>query len=560
MKKIICYAAVCAVFLLIPAGLFAYGEKTLTLGGVVGWDAAENREGIVEIGTVRPNPVLALSSARDIDSRLDMAIGFDESRPDLFADNAGNYRVSVSPAVSQAGMRRARAGFGAARFSGVPVASSLAGRGDDEPLVIVPRSREALLSPEPGFRDFTLEFWLYPMNLENGEEILAWTATRLTGRGEHLYQRIQCAAVRNRLQWSFLDFFSPPGEGGRLTVSSRGVSPIAPRTWSHHLIRFDADTGLLEYLVNGIPEDALYVTSTGHEGGEVYVPVIGEGGRMVLGGRFSGLMDEFRLYGSFVEHPLLQKYPSREGRVETRVLDLGEGNSRIVRVDAFGGRTSNAGLIGDSGTPAILIEPVNEYGGSGSFNFADDSAIRFFIRTVDSPYPNTAAGWRSFEPGTDLDGGLSTFGGLSVSGGLGEFRGRFIQLAAEFYPSGNGETTPYLEELRITYAADEPPHPPPMITAIARDGAVDLSWRPSPDRDVQGYLVYYGTSRADYFGDGAVLGSSPVNAGTRTSIHLDGLKNGVLYYFAVSAYDRPNAVHGGEFSREVSARPLKAAD
>jgi hypothetical protein len=542
MKKIICYAAACSFFLLIPAGLFAYGEKTLALGGAAGWEAAENRDGIVEIGTVRPHPVLALSSARDDGFRPDMAIGFDESRPDLFADSAGNYRVSVSPSVSQAGMRRARAGFGAAHFFG----------GGTEPLVIVPRSREALLSPEPGFRDFTLEFWLYPMNMENGEEILAWNSTRLTGRGEQIDQRIQCAAVRNRLQWSFVDFFSSPDEGGRLTVSSRGASPVAPRTWSHHLIRFDADTGLLEYLVNGIPEDTLYVTSTGHEGGEVYTPVIGEGGRMVLGGRFSGLMDEFRLYGSFVERPLLQKYPPREGRVETRVLDLGEGNNRVVRVDAFGGRTSNAGRIGDSGTPALLIEPVNEYSGNSSFNFADDSTIRFFIRTADSPYAN--AGWRSFEPGTDLDGGLS------VTDGPGEFRGRFIQLAAEFYPSGNGETTPYLEELRITYAADEPPHPPPMLTAVARDGAVDLSWRPSPDRDVQGYLVYYGTSRADYFGEGAVPGSSPINAGTRTSIHLDGLKHGVLYYFAVSAYDRPNAVHGGEFSREVTARPLKAAD
>jgi hypothetical protein len=533
MKKIICYAA---VFLLMPAGLFAYGEKTLALGGAAGWDAAENREGVAEIGTVRPHPVLALSSARDDAFRLDMALGFDESRPDLFADGAGNYRVSVSPSVSQAGMRGARAGLGAARFSG----------GGGEALLVTPLSRQALLSPEAGIRDFTLEFWLYPMNMENGEEILAWTSTRLGGRGEQIDQRIQCVSVRNRLQWTFADFFSSPDGAGRLTVSTRGATPSVPQTWSHHLIRFDADTGLFEYLVNGIPEDILYVTSTGHEGGEVYAPVAGEEGRLVLGGGFTGLMDEFRLYRSFVERPLLQKYAPREGRVETRVLDLGEENSRVVRVDALGGRTSNAGRMGDSPAPALVIAPVNEYRGGGPFRFADDSAIRFFIRTADSPYAN--APWRAVEPGTDLDGGPA------------EFRGRFVQLAAEFYPSGNGEATPYLEELRLTYAADEPPHPPTTVSVIARDGAVDLSWRPSPDRDTRGYLVYYGTGPGDYFGEGAALGSSPIDSGSRTSMHIDGLKNGVLYYFAVSAYDHPNASHGGEFSREVTARPLKAAD
>jgi hypothetical protein len=290
---------------------------------------------------------------------------------------------------------------------------------------------------------------------------------------------------------------------------------------------------------------------------------------MVLGGRFTGLMDEFRLYGAFVDRPLLRKYSGREGRMETRVLDLGEGNSRILRVDAFGGRTSNAGRIREAGVlgtiagapvsargaAAISIAYASEYSGSAALDFADDSAIRFFIRTADTPFlPMSGAAWRPFEPGTELDDGFRE----------NRFQGRYVQLAAEFYPSGDGETTPYLEELRITYAADEPPHPPSLVTAIARDGAVDLSWRPSPSRDAEGYLVYYGTNRGEYFGEDALPGPSPINTGKRTSVRIDGLKNGVLYYFAVSAYDRVNdfvkASHTGEFSREVTARPLRASD
>jgi hypothetical protein len=548
-------------FFLIGGGVFAYGEKTLILGGAAGWEAVENREGVAEIGAVRPRSVLALSSGRDNSAYLDMALSFDEGRSDLFADQTGRYRVTVSPAVASTDMRWARAGTGAAHFFGSAMTTAQAGLRDSESLVITPRSREALLAPASGVRDFTLEFWLYPMNMENGEQILTWTSTRLTSRKEQVYQRILCMAVRNRLQWTFPDFFSAPDESRRLTFSLKGVSPVAPRTWSHHLIRFDAGTGLLEYLVDGTPEDILYVTSTGHEGGEVYTPSIGEEGRLVLGGRFAGLMDEFRFYGAFVNRPLLKKYSGKEGRMETRILDLGERDSRIIRIDAFGGRTSNTGRIREAavletnggppvsarGAAVISIVPANEYSGNGSLKFIDDSAIRFFVRAGDTPYLKTNADWRPFEPGTDLNGGLRG----------NDLRGRYVQLAAEFYPSGDGETTPYLEELRIIYAPNEPPHPPAMVTAIAQDGAVDLSWRPTPSRDVEGYLVYYGTSRGEYFGEDAALGASPIDAGKRTTLHIDGLKNGVLYYFAVSAYGRLNSSHAGNFSQEVTARPLR---
>jgi hypothetical protein len=91
---------------------------------------------------------------------------------------------------------------------------------------------------------------------------------------------------------------------------------------------------------------------------------------------------------------------------------------------------------------------------------------------------------------------------------------------------------------------------------MARDGAVELSWKPSPDMDTAGYLVYYGNARGEYFGKDAILGVSPLDAGNRTRLRIEGLDNGVLYYFAVAAYDRALPYHMGEFSREVSARPL----
>jgi hypothetical protein len=154
------------------------------------------------------------------------------------------------------------------------------------------------------------------------------------------------------------------------------------------------------------------------------------------------------------------------------------------------------------------------------------------------------------------------FGGVQVNGFYKGIQGflKFGLPAVNFYPSGDGETTPYLDELQLIYRTAEPPTPPAQLSAAARDGAVELSWRASPGRELGGYLVYFGTSSGEYFGDHVILGNeaaaSPVNVGNRTFVRIEGLKNGTLYYFAVAAYSS-GSNEPGVFSREAAARPLK---
>lgn len=522
--------------------LYGVGEKTLILGAASTWSMVESRSHVAEITGIRPNPVLVLSSARPDDPTLDLALSFDESTPGRYHDRTGHYRVKVSPQLAAAPQRWARAGTGAALFSGNAAADPLAVLRDEGPLVLEPRGREALLSPSQHLKDFSLEFWLYPMNMENGEQILSWASTRSTMQGAPVFQRIQCVADRNRLRWNFLDFFGAPDDGRQLSLTLTSSAPVLPKVWGHHLIRFDADTGMLEYLVNGSLEGIVYATSSGREGGEVFSPTTGEGGQLILGGRFTGLIDEFMTWSRYVETPMLTKYVTDQGYIETRPLDLGEVNSAILRVDALGGRTSNA-----NGNLS------NQYAGTAAYRFADASEMRFFIRAADSPYTwtrgdlSSLAGpeWTPFEPGVNLP--------LTI-------RGRYVQVAVLFYPSGDGETTPYLDELRVIYRPNNPPRPPAMVTATARDGAVELSWRTVSDPDLAGYLVYYGTASGEYFGSGSNRGPSPIDAGKVTSLRIEGLKNGVLYYFVVAAYDRLTPLHGGEFSREVSARPVRMVE
>ncbi|MDR2101289.1 MAG: hypothetical protein LBP43_01810 [Treponema sp.] len=548
MRKEQCIVLFDILFLL-SGGLFAVGEKVLSIGAGSTWQGVEIREGIAEISAVRPYPVLALSSSRLDGTRVpgtkvpgtdaslpDLVLTFDEASAALFTDQAGHYQVAVSETALAAGSLSAadpslaRAGTGAAFFSRAGGGEALPqGFGIPGPLTLTPRE-DALLAPGRIIRDFSIEFWLYPLNVENGEEILSWTALKEVP-GDYTFQRIQCVVSKNRLQWTFTDFFSLPGENRTILLSLGALSPVLPRSWSHHLIRFDSATGLLEYQINGRLEGVTYATSSNREGGAVYTPLAGVEGSLILGGRFTGLLDEVRIHRRFLEETVLAKYPAGGGWMETRFLDLGEGQNTVLRVDASGGRVSG-------NAPGLTL---NEYTENGSFRFADESALQFFIRTTDSLY-RAPGEWQSFIPGREISGGL---------------KGRFIQLAAAFYPSGDGETTPYLEELRVLYQPDLPPLPPAMVNAVPRDGGADLSWRGSPDTDVTGYLVYYGLSPGEYFCDHAILGVSPIDVGKRNSIRIDGLRNGTLYYFAVAAYDRAVPIRPGMFSREVTARPLR---
>jgi hypothetical protein len=554
MKKKPEFILLLYLFLCFSGSLYGVEETTVSIGGASAWDAVEKRIGIIELTRLRPHPVLVLSSAAsgkytpaEVRS-LDLALSFDEDRPDLFADQTGHYRVITGPQTASADRRWARAGTGAAFFSGNG-ASANSGGG----LIIEARSKDALFAPDRQIRDFTMEFWLYPLNMAAGEDILSWTSSRPLPRQEepaamnshrdYSVQRIQCSVVKNRLQWTFLNVFAGPGGNGYINLTLTGDKPIVPKTWSHHLIRFDSDTGLLEYLVNGAAEAIEYASSTRREGGEVYTPFLGEGGGFILGNCFMGLLDEFKIHDVYIGTAETRKYSPRGGRMETRPIDLGESGG-ILKVEALGGRTSVSG--------GIIQNDYAGYGGasfgSEAFRFADDSALQFFIRAAASPYLWTDKDWQPFIPGTGLTGDL---------------QGRFVQFAVDFYPSGDCETSPYLEEIRLTCRPDEPPMPPSMVSAVARDGSVVLNWKASPDVDTLGYLVYYGQSRGEYFGEDALPGASPIDAGKRTSLRIEGLKNGILYYFAVAAYDRQEAVsrdgavfHAGEFSREVSARPL----
>ncbi|MCL2558196.1 MAG: hypothetical protein FWE09_06925, partial [Treponema sp.] len=472
----------------------------------------------------------------------------DEGHPSRFRDLAGRYRVFASQAVSSVERPHARIGSGSALFHGGarPAAGAFQSQALAGPLVIEPQSPAALFAPKKSIGDFSLEFWLHPFAVENGEQILQWVSARPSGPlqasagADFLFQRILVTAAMGRLNWSFHNFFSAPDRSRSMDLSFSGTTPLVPRAWSHHLIRFDSRTGMLEYLVNGKTEAIVYATSTGRERGEVYTPVTGENGSFVLGGNFAGMIDEFVIHGDRSGAAATRRYQLGGGRIETVAIDLGAGRNQALRIEAQGGRTS-----------ARNPRASNELARSGDFRFSDDSQMQFFIRASDNPFVWDSP-WLPVTPGASI--------------AAGSVVGRYVQLAVDFYPSADGESSPFLEELRVVYLRDEPPLPPSNLVAVALDGAVQLTWRNSPNQSTRGYLIFFGTADNEFFGAVSAYGPSPIDVGMRNSVVIDGLENGALYFFRVAAYSYmlPThmlsgnlAPHVGDFSNEARARPLQ---
>jgi hypothetical protein len=87
-----------------------------------------------------------------------------------------------------------------------------------------------------------------------------------------------------------------------------------------------------------------------------------------------------------------------------------------------------------------------------------------------------------------------------------------------------------------------PPAPPTGIQVINGDNRVDLSWLNNHESDLAGYNIYYSTS---YDGKYYLLGSS-----TNNSYIDDGASNGILNYYAVTAYDESG--NESELSKDVA--------
>jgi hypothetical protein len=369
----------------------------------------------------------------------------------------------------------------------------------------------SLLAPGTLLTDFSIEFWLYPAALVDGESVFAWKGFRMVDK-RVVPQTLECRAQNRSLVWVFDNFFSSVN-GEQVRFEINGIESLIPRQWRHHLLRYHSETGVLEYLVDGVPVGTRYATVNGRESSAVCLPVIGDADRseLTIGSRLTGFLDELRVSREFVKSPLLRRYTAAQGRAVSRVYDLGY-----------------------SGT---LVKSVN-----ARYEKPSDAEINFYVRVSDAfnTFDRLKEDWIPFLPGQPFTGRL---------------KGRYLQLMVEFFPDGKLEATPRLFEMAVVYEPDLAPGSPADLKVVPGNGKVLLSWKRVTEDDVKGYFIFYGDAPLNYQGEDARQGPSPINVGNVTSFELTGLSNGKLYFFTVVAYDSSSPPHLSDFIQEKSARP-----
>ena len=213
---------------------------------------------------------------------------------------------------------------------------------------------KSLFAPGTVWNDFSMEFWIYPTELSGDEELFHWKGRSWIGERPQI-QEFAVRGTDGRLQWDFSNFFIklsynvellPEGQNAPLpdindgedlvqlsyesiTLSSR--REIVPRTWSHHLLRYDSSRGVLEYLINGVSEAVVHLTG---ESGDSFLPYIGDesDGLLRIGANYHGFMDDFRIQRNWVEQPQLDTAEKEPGHAIIGPIDLKPRRSTSHRI------------------------------------------------------------------------------------------------------------------------------------------------------------------------------------------------------------------------------------
>lgn len=493
-KQIYFFSAFCLLFFSLIKPIFC--EQTKKFGGKQGWEGISySRDVTIGTGRYGYDSYMLAEQTIEPDSSTDLLLSFENGS---VVDEMGNYTIdSAEVFVGNNSARGEKAALSRSETSGIHMTGSPA----------------SLFGRQGLTGSFSIEFWLCPLASGNGELIFSWRSSRNLER-DSLYQTISASIYGGRMVWNFTNVFDTMSEESSSYILE-GDSMLIPGTWTHHELTFDVDIGMVEYKMNGITEDIIFVTSSGYERGTVYEAHLGVPASLNLCPMYTGWIDNFCIRRNSTNNDSAScLYPYEGGRFETKLFTLGKNGSRLITIDA------------------LTTIPAETW-------------VEFYVRSSESPFnwTETEPEWRAFSPGEDLS----------------DVSGVWFQLAADLYTDGACSLSPSVSEFTLTYEEYELPVAPYKLRAVAGDGYVDLSWSGTAgnsNSNTAGYILYYGKRPGEYLGNDADQGSSPIYVGNKESIRISGLENGKIYYFSVAGVSVSSPELIGPLSSEVYARPL----
>ena len=487
----------------------------------------------------------------------DLTISFNEPPEKLRRDESGKY--VISEAFYNFVKDKGSLGGGAANFFR-----------KNHRVVIEAGSRQWLgTCGDTG--SFTIEFRIKPATPDG---VIFSRTGYFSGRKTGIEIRVKNYSIITDIS----GIFEKP-DGTRHDLSLGGRHRISSDKWSHFALSYDRLSGRLSHVINGDEISSVYLTATGSPYGDVYTPYFvlrdDEGElncydvpRAVIGEGFSGLLDEFRI--SYKQYDDLEKRTAIAYRDYLKVQEAGRVPLNIE---------------------GVVTSPVYDFENTGtkitSFSWdemlKDDTFIWMEFRISDSrfAYDDHSPGWYR------IDNEQKNI--YLHRNEKGEFlRGRYMQWRAHLVSSPDGRNAPLLSNINMTFQTDHPPAPPRFLEVLDQPSSqVVLRWRKNVEPDILGYKIYYGVYPGRYdgiitrvegeritnkFSEGDSITVTLTNEiieenkkrDKRRILRFPPLRNGVLYYFAVSAYDsyKPDTVynHESDLSKPVSARPFPGTE
>jgi len=488
----------------------------------------------------------------NIPATTDLVLSFDRPASELVRDDSGQYAIRY-------------ASYETRRDDG-----SLGGAGayffKADHRVEVRPERSLWLGGCADAGSFTIEMRLKPASLAGGA-VLFSSVGYASGKKQGVEIVLKEGRIVARLHRFFRD-----ASGRRMDVFLNRARRIKAGEWRHYALSFNRVSGRLAALIDGVEQEVVYVSDNGEPFVNVYEPSFAceDLPAAVVGRNFYGALDELRISYRHIDD--LKK--------ETEIA-----LSKYGQVGSLGRTPVNR--------EGVVTSPVYSFPGTGTrvtlFQWREilnkNTHIWMEFRTSDDLFDREGAAPRWYR----IDNNQRNIY-LKKTGEEGMYlRGKYYQWRAHLVPSPDGACSPRLYGAELQYQLDPAPRPPLMVEAVkAGDASVRLGWKRNVEHYILGYRIYYGTVPGRYDGIIGMMGGRRIDnslAGGSNYIEIDitnplieenmaldrkgllafpALKNNVLYFFAVSAYDsyRPDTPynHESELSKEVSARPFAGSE
>lgn len=480
----------------------------------------------------------------------DMVLSFNAGSERLVRDDTGKYSVRY-------------ASYSLLKDNGV-LGGGAAGFSRSDQRVEIETDRNLWLGSGGDLGSFTLEFRFFPGSLKDGSVLFS-----RVGYASGKKNGIEIVIKKYRVSARFFGVFRDTS-GRRYDVFLNRGRVLREKEWAHFSLSFDRISGKLAKLLDGEEEEVVYASGRNEPFINVSEPSFaGEDLPIaVVGKDFPGYLDEFRIsyrhiedlkretdiaFRRYRELGTIGRIPvNREGIVSSRVLEF-PSTGTMVRLFRW--------------------EEVPQ----------KDTFVWMEFRVSDSLFRKDEAApkWYRIE---------NNQRNIYQKKNGGEYlRGKYYQWRAHLIPSPDGKRSPSLYGVTLDYQLDPAPRAPRFVeVAGIGDSSLRLRWKKNVEFDILGYRIYYGTNSRSYDGViGYIDGKRITNDSGRDKNYIeveitnrvieenrarDGkrvlpfpmLKNNVLYFLSVSAYDtyRPDTPfnHESDHSDEVSARPFAGSE